>query len=820
MNHFRLGVTIAAVSLAMCATAQQMPQRVLEGDSTQAARMISPESKAAVIDLPAVQSPKKARLPDARRAGRLEVGFAREITSITQATEWRAVEGGYVARVSVRSPGSAGMRVQLEAPVGATVRVVALSGEANAGPVEALERTVEANVWTPFTSTETQLVEIFATGAKPANPLRVKRAVHFDASPVQAKASGACNVDTACPSGDAALDAAITERKKSVAWMNFVEDGSAFVCTGTVINTEKFPAPYFLTANHCIDRQDTASSLTTFFFREVAACGTARLNPDTRQVTGGADLIFNNYAVDSTLLLLRQPVPTGTVYAGYDATPVVNNTPSYAISAPRGDPLKYATGAMTDDNERFFDLPNAMYGVKWAKGITEPGSSGSGLFTLKNGSLQLRGLLTGALFNPATPPSCTNNDFTAVYSRFDAFYPQIARFILANPSTPADDYPNTMATAAPINPNTQFNGAIQYAGDLDMFKVTFTTEGTWTVKGGGGIDSNAVLYDGRGVAIRANDDAQTSALDFGIAYPVKPGNYFLQIGHFEPNGTGAYSVDAKFFPQVVNYSDIWWNDKESGWGINLNHQGDTVFAALYTYDNDRTPLWLVMSNGNKQADGSYAGDLFRTSNAAFNANPWRQPTTTRVGSMRIVFDTQTTATLTYSVNGVNVTKSITRFAFAKTQSRCEFTIFDRSYTFNLQDLWWNRSESGWGVFFNQQVADDGAIVFASMFNYDANGKAVWLVMSAGRFDSTGTLKGDLIEVTGPPFNTVPWTAVTATTAGSLTFAFAEDANGRLLGAHKGKLTFTYKGVTVSKDIERFVYSSPLPTCTTSSNPFE
>ncbi|HEY3585288.1 MAG TPA: hypothetical protein VGL90_13045, partial [Casimicrobiaceae bacterium] len=42
---------------------------------------------------------------------------------------------------------------------------------------------------------------------------------------------------------------------------------------------------------------------------------------------------------------------------------------------------------------------------------------------------------------------------------------------------------------------------------------------------------------------------------------------------------------------------------------------------------------------------------------------------------------------------------------------------------NNSDLWWVPSESGWGVQFVQQ----GALIFATMFVYDANGKPTWYV---------------------------------------------------------------------------------------------
>ncbi len=62
----------------------------------------------------------------------------------------------------------------------------------------------------------------------------------------------------------------------------------------------------------------------------------------------------------------------------------------------------------------------------------------------------------------------------------------------------------------------------------------------------------------------------------------------------------AKSVTATFSastPGASNYTALWWNAAESGWGINLNHQGNIVFGTLFTYDAIGAPLWLVMSDG-------------------------------------------------------------------------------------------------------------------------------------------------------------------------------------------------------------------------------
>jgi hypothetical protein len=84
-------------------------------------------------------------------------------------------------------------------------------------------------------------------------------------------------------------------------------------------------------------------------------------------------------------------------------------------------------------------------------------------------------------------------------------------------------------------------------------------------------------------------------------------------------------------------------------------------------------MWLVMSNGNRQADGSYSGELRRTTGPAFNAVPFTPITAadqTVVGTMRLRFSDGNNGILEYSVNGTNVTKPITRIPFSTPVAAC------------------------------------------------------------------------------------------------------------------------------------------------------
>ena len=120
---------------------------------------------------------------------------------------------------------------------------------------------------------------------------------------------------------------------------------------------------------------------------------------------------------------------------------------------------------------------------------------------------------------------------------------------------------------------------------------------------------------------------------------------------------------------ATNYQDLWWNPAESGWGINFTQQGSTIFATLFTYASNSTGMWLVASMP-KQSDGSFSGDLLRTTGPMFNTVPWTGITATKAGTMRVAFTNGTAGTLTYSVDGTPVTKAIQRQVFGTTQSVC------------------------------------------------------------------------------------------------------------------------------------------------------
>ena len=129
---------------------------------------------------------------------------------------------------------------------------------------------------------------------------------------------------------------------------------------------------------------------------------------------------------------------------------------------------------------------------------------------------------------------------------------------------------------------------------------------------------------------------------------------------------------------ATNYQDLWWAApaaSESGWGINLNHEGDTIFATWFTYDLDGTPMWLVVT-APKTGPAVYTGDLYRTAGARFDAFDATRVVPTKVGTATFTFADGNTATFAYSITGVGPnlvtqTKTITREIFAAPGTVCQ-----------------------------------------------------------------------------------------------------------------------------------------------------
>jgi hypothetical protein len=116
-------------------------------------------------------------------------------------------------------------------------------------------------------------------------------------------------------------------------------------------------------------------------------------------------------------------------------------------------------------------------------------------------------------------------------------------------------------------------------------------------------------------------------------------------------------------PPAIDYSDLWWNPNESGWGMAITQQFGNMFLAWYVYDSTGKPLWYVASNC-VVTGSSCSGALYRTTGPPFG--PPLDPLKVnafQVGSAIVSFVDANNAVLSYTVNGVSATKTITRQIF-------------------------------------------------------------------------------------------------------------------------------------------------------------
>jgi hypothetical protein len=239
------------------------------------------------------------------------------------------------------------------------------------------------------------------------------------------------------------------------------------------------------------------------------------------------------------------------------------------------------------------------------------------------------------------------------------------------------------------------------------------------------------------------------------------------------------------FTPALNYTSLWWNPSESGWGLSINQHSATLFAAWYAYGIGGTPTWLVMPGGTWTSTTSITGDLYATSGTpsgeTYDAS---QVVTTKVGTATITFQAADRAVLSYTVNGVSGTKPIQKQLFGAS---------DSTPVGSYADLWWNPSESGWGL----SIAQQYRTLFSVLYSYGPYGGPVWYVMPGGAWSGT-TYSGPLYRTSAAPgsFYGAAFNAgsVGVTAVGTMSIAFS--------GTGAATLTYSVDGQVFTKSIAR------------------
>ncbi len=165
-----------------------------------------------------------------------------------------------------------------------------------------------------------------------------------------------------------------------------------------------------------------------------------------------------------------------------------------------------------------------------------------------------------------------------------------------------------------------------------------------------------------------------------------------------------------------NHSGWWFIKGKSGTGLSVEIQGEVLFAALYTYDNQGNPIWLS-GTACKDEGNSYSGDLQVWRGWPFNG-AFSPPSSRSIGRLNIVFDSSNSdlASLAYSIDDGSVSfftqpVSVQITKFLQTISPGSLDPRD------INGWWYDPSFNGMGWF----VEARGGVLFLAWYHYNESG---------------------------------------------------------------------------------------------------
>ena len=641
----------------------------------------------------------------------LQVGFGRAVAALEsdvamgELISWEHAPGGpWIGAISVTSGGAAAIRLGLRIdalPAGSMLRFYAPDGaqafEAAAADITATidrnllagePRDLALTYWSPVVEADTIALEIeLPPGARPAEvriavPMVSHLVTGASSKFVMPKAVASCEIDATCYQGTWGAES------QAVARIIFTRDGSSFVCTGTLL-ADKDPAtftPYFLTANHCISSQASASSIQSYWFYRSSGCDTG-LRGNYQSLFGGATLLYNTENTDTALLRLNAAPPAGVGYAGWLVGSLpARFSPMTGIHHPSGELQKIAFGNLDSywtcvpSGGAQFTCNGAavtsatFFTVNWADGITEPGSSGSPVF-LDNGHY-----LVGQLYGGTDScTSATNRDW---YGRFDVAYNAALHQWLGNTASSGPVFtPQLVYTGLWWNPSESGWGMsiTQHNSGIFAAWYIYDSDGRprWLVLPGGqwisATQFTGDLYSATGPDPRGEfNPAAVTRTRVGTATLSFSSPDRAQLSYSVGDVTGSRPLRRQLFGPAApalaaDYSDIWWNPSESGWGVSITQQHQTLFAVWYAYGADGQSSWYVLPGGAWISGDTYSGTLYRAASApvSFLSGAFDPAAVTRtpVGTLALRFLNADSAVLSWSIDGVAGAKPIARQGF-------------------------------------------------------------------------------------------------------------------------------------------------------------
>jgi hypothetical protein len=439
----------------------------------------------------------------AGRMGRvkgLRYGVGRDLqVSVKDGNWYDLADGSRLWAGEIVSTGALGVRLHLRdvrLPAGAELALYAPGGSDPArgivksgSPLDDPDREVEFHDASAFTKSQFWTGSFFgdrvrieylapAGEASEALPFAVDRLQHLYLDPVDrlakslvgAKdAAGSCENDVTCyPEWQ--------DLSHAVSGIGVIGQDSIF-CSGQLLNSQSQDfTPYWLTANHCLESQGEAESSEFYWLYQTAQCnGTP---PSIRSVprSRGAALLSTNPTSDYTLLMVTGALPDGLYWAGWTGKAVPEGTDATAIHHPSGDYKRISFG-FKDNNAECYEFRGTdglqLVRITWTDAVTEPGSSGSGIF--RSDTQQLFGQL---FFGPSSCGASAADRFDC-YGSFVTTYGKIKTFLKGGPDDKSEQN-DSCKKARKLNAGTQANRVVKVV-DPDWYKVTVPAHRTVTV---------------------------------------------------------------------------------------------------------------------------------------------------------------------------------------------------------------------------------------------------------------------------------------------------------------------------------------------------
>jgi len=180
------------------------------------------------------------------------------------------------------------------------------------------------------------------------------------------------------------------------------------------------------------------------------------------------------------------------------------------------------------------------------------------------------------------------------------------------------------------------------------------------------------------VVLVVNNDGfpiiQTPPLDLPLGQ-LPAGEYQVEVRRETESGAALPALGQASFTVAArgsadplwNNTDMWWNANQSGWGISVVQHGTrNIFATIYLYGSDGSPLWYVVPGGTWLGPSTFQGTVYRTSGPQLGAgyDP-SKVTVTPVGSaiLDFVSTSYDRATVNMTIDGKNVVTTIQRQSF-------------------------------------------------------------------------------------------------------------------------------------------------------------